>query len=64
MLGVQILILSLFMFLIGAEFAAPGVTRSAAIAAASVTISAQEHTYQRLCERVRLEGGVCAPHSG
>lgn len=60
MLGVQVSILCLILFVTGCETAAPGCVRSTLTAAAQVTASARERTYARLCERVRLSGRPCA----
>lgn len=59
MLGVQAALLSVILFITGCEMAAPGVTASTIKAAAQITLSVQEGTYSRLCDRVRLEGGTC-----
>lgn len=59
MLGVQVSILSVILFVTGCETAAPGCLRSVMTAAAQVTASAREQTYVRLCDRVRLSGGAC-----
>jgi len=56
MLGLQVLLLSIFFFVVGAETAAPGVAKSVITAAAEVSVATRDHTYTRLCARVRLHG--------
>ena len=56
MLGLQVLFLAIFFFLIGAETAAPGVAKSVITAAAEVSVAAHDQTYRRLCTRVQLHG--------
>lgn len=56
MLGLQVLLLSIFFFLIGAETAAPGVATSVITAAAEVSVATHDQTYKRLCTRLRLHG--------
>jgi len=58
-LGVQVLILSLVFFLIGAEAAAPGVSRSVVVAAAETTVAVRDHTYGHLCARLSAHGRPC-----
>ncbi|ALL13083.1 hypothetical protein AQ619_06810 [Caulobacter henricii] len=59
MLGVQVLLICLGMFLVGAEAAAPGFVKSQIVAAAEVTRALNEDTQAKLCARVQAHGGTC-----
>jgi len=63
MLGVQVLLLCLVTFIVGAEQAAPGVLKSTITAVAEVYQSTHEHTLTRLCARIEAHGGTCPGHA-
>jgi hypothetical protein len=60
MLGVQVLLLCLVSFIVGAEASSPGVLKSTIVAAAEVRKATIDHTAPRLCAKIQAHGGVCA----